>query len=120
MEDGTLPPFDVDKQAAYLRRLLRKGGTLLFARTSCLCTHSCVKCNEITPTDSLRLGRGETRGRESERRRQNKPTASKHVSGRLLTGRIRSWRLVLPRSEEHGATLFWFDNQYTGDEARAI
>ena len=64
MEDGTLPPFDVDKQSAYLRRLLRKGGTLLFARTSCLCTHSCEKCNEITPTDSLRLGRGETRGRE--------------------------------------------------------
>ena len=48
-----MPPFDVDKQAAYLRRLLHKGGTLLFARTSCLCTHKCVMCIEFTPAPRI-------------------------------------------------------------------
>ena len=53
MENGTVPPFDVDKQAAYLRRLLRKGGTLLFARTSCLCTHSRAMRIEFTPAPRI-------------------------------------------------------------------
>jgi hypothetical protein len=76
MEDGTEPPFDVDKQAAYLRRLLRKGGTLLFARTSCQCTHSSDASSSNRPLASPPANVVSI-----------KPTASQHVSGRLLTGR---------------------------------